>query len=151
MSQVRCNISTSVDGFVAGTDPGPEDALGKGGMQLHEWIFGLESWRSSHGYEGGETGPDDDIAAEHAEGIGASIMGRGMFGGGEGPWGPDPWTGWWGDDPPFHTPVFVLTHHDREPLEMEGGTTFTFVTDGIESAVAQARAAAGDRDVGIGG
>jgi dihydrofolate reductase len=144
-------ISMSLDGFVAGPDATLEDPLGTGGELLHEWVLRLASWRRAHGLEGGEEGPDDELIAESVARQGAVIMGRRMFSGGSGPWADDPnGRGWWGDEPPFHVPVFVLTHHEREPLELEG-TTFTFVTDGIESALRQAREAAGDRDVAIGG
>lgn len=151
MPQLRLNITMSLDGYVAGPDQSVENPLGVGGGALHEWAFATRTFRRSHGMDGGETGPDDDLVAESLEGIGATIMGRRMFGGGEGPWGDDPWSGWWGDDPPFHTPVFVLTHHPREPLEMEGGTTFHFVTEGIASALRLAMEAAGGRDVALGG
>ena len=151
MGTLRFTISMSLDGYVAGPNQSLENPLGEGGEDLHTWALALRSWREPHGMEGGETGPDDDVMAESVENIGATVMGRNMFGGGEGPWGDDPWSGWWGDDPPFHTPVFVLTHHPREPLEMQGGTTFHFVTDGIESALEQAKAAAGDKDVTLGG
>jgi dihydrofolate reductase len=119
-------------------------------MRLHQWAFDTESWRQQHGREGGEHNVDSEIAGRMMEGNGAYIMGRKMFGGGDGAWDED-WTGWWGDDPPYHAPVFVLTHHPREPLPMEGGTTFMFVTDGIESALGQARAAAGDKAVCVAG
>ena len=151
MSRLRFQVSVSLDGFVAGPNPSEEHPLGEGGMQLHEWAFKLAAWREPHGWEGGETNASSAVVEESLDNVGATIMGRGMFGGGPGPWGEDPWDGWWGDDPPFHTPVFVLTHHEREPLAMEGGTTFTFVTDGIESALAQAREAAGGKDVSLGG
>jgi dihydrofolate reductase len=150
MSQVTCQISISLDGFVAGPDQTAEDPLGKGGERLHDWAIATESWRSQHGREGGERGVDSDVIDEVTEGVGAYIMGRRMFGGGAGPWD-ETWTGWWGEDPPFHVPVFVLTHHEREPLPMEGGTTFNFVTDGIESALEQARAAAAEGDIAIAG
>jgi dihydrofolate reductase len=150
MSQVTCQISVSVDGFVAGPDQSPENPLGVGGERLHDWVIATESWRRLHGREGGERNADSELVEQASQGIGAHIMGRKMFGGGDGPWD-ESWRGWWGDDPPFHAPVFVLTHHEREPLEMQGGTTFTFVTDGVESALAQAREAAGDKDVAIGG
>jgi dihydrofolate reductase len=140
-----------LDGFVAGPNPSEEDPLGEGGEQLHEWVFGLAAWREPHGYEGGEVNASTAVVEELQGNVGATIMGRNMFGGGPGPWGDDPWEGWWGDDPPFHAPVFVLTHHGREPLEKEGGTTFTFVTDGIESALDQATEAAVGRDVSLGG
>jgi len=146
----RVDISTSLDGYVAGPNVGPDHPLGEGGERLHDWAVGSASWRESHGLEGGETGPDGDVVEEGIARTGATVMGRGMFGGGPGPWGDQPWEGWWGDEPPFHHPVFVLTHHAREPLEKEG-TTFTFVTDGIAAAVEQAAAAAGDKDVLVAG
>jgi dihydrofolate reductase len=150
MNSVTCHISISLDGFVAGPNQSPENPIGEGGMRLHEWVFGTDSWRDQHGLEGGERSPDSEVVDEVVEGIGAYVMGRKMFGGGEGAWNEE-WKGWWGDDPPYHAPVFVLTHHPREPLAMQGGTTFTFVTDGIESALEQARAAAGGKDVAIAG
>jgi dihydrofolate reductase len=150
MGRVAFNISMSLDGFVAGPNPSTEEPLGEGGEALHEWAVGLATFQERHGRSGGETGPDDDVLAEMFDGVGAVVMGRNMFGG-EGPWGDDPWRGWWGDDPPYHTPVFVVTHHARETLEMKGGTSFTFVTDGVESAVAQAKAAAGEMDVSLAG
>ena len=150
MSAVRSQLSVSLDGFLAGPSQSPENPLGEGGERLHEWVVATESWRAQHGQEGGERGPDSQVAEDVFEGVGACIMGRRMFGGGDGPWD-ESWRGWWGEDPPFHVPVFVLTHHPREPLPMQGGTTFTFVTDGIESALEQARAAAGDDDVAITG
>jgi dihydrofolate reductase len=146
------DISVSLDGFVAGPDATLEAPLGQGGEQLHEWIFGLKAWRAAHGLEGGEDNVDSDVVEETVARSGATIMGRRMFSGGAGPWADDPnRDAWWGDEPPFHHPVFVLTHHEREPVVKEGGTTFAFVTDGIEAAYERARAAAGDRDVGIGG
>lgn len=151
MSAVTASISISLDGFVAGPNSSRENPLGDGGERLHEWIVDLASWREAHGLKGGETNWDDEIAAEWFEGVGAYVMGRRMFSNDAGPWGDDPFEGYWGDDPPFHAPVFVLTHHAREPLEMEGGTTFTFVTDGIESALAQAKEAAGDAEVSVAG
>jgi dihydrofolate reductase len=151
MGQVTCEISMSLDGFVAGTDPGPDQPLGAGGERLHEWVVGLASWRERHGMTGGTEGADSDLLHESIDKIGAVVMGRGMFGGGDGPWGDEPWEGWWGDNPPFHVPVFVLTHHPREPLAKQEGTTFNFVTDGIESALEQARVAAGDKNVGVSG
>jgi dihydrofolate reductase len=151
VSRLRFQISVSLDGFVAGPNPSEEHPLGEGGEQLHQWALKLAAWRRPHGREGGETNASSAIIEESLDNVGATIMGRKMFGGDPGPWGEDPWEGWWGDDPPFHTPVFVLTHHEREPLEKDGGTTFTFVTDGIESALAQARDAAGGRDVSLGG
>jgi dihydrofolate reductase len=150
MTHVRCQISMSLDGFVAGPNQSLENPIGEGGMRLHEWAFATEGWRAQHGLEGGESGPDSDVADEASAGIGAYIMGRRMFGGGDGPWD-EAWTGWWGDEPPFHAPVFVLTHHARDPLSMRGGTTFTFVTDGPQAALSQARSVAGDDDVAIAG
>jgi dihydrofolate reductase len=150
MGIVTCQISVSLDGFVAGPHQSLDNPLGEGGLRLHEWVFPTASWRRQQGQEGGEDGPDSDVAAEVAEGVGAYILGRKMFGGGPGDWDPG-WKGWWGPNPPYHTPVFVLTHHPREPLTMEGGTTFNFVTDGIESALEQAQTAAGDLKVSIAG
>jgi dihydrofolate reductase len=152
MARFFLNISMSLDGFVAGPNITLDQPLGEGGEGLHEWIFRLESWRGPHGLEGGETGPDNDLVREQVERTGAVIMGRRMFSGGEGPWEDDPKAdAWWGDNPPFHVPVFVLTHHPRKTVIKEGGTTFTFVTDGIESALEQARAAAGDKDISLSG
>jgi dihydrofolate reductase len=145
------NISTSVDGFVAGPNQTLEQPLGEGGEQLHEWVVVLESWRKQHGLEGGETNADDEIVRQTHDRTGAFVMGRRMFSGGEGPWEDDPNAGgWWGDDPPFEASVFVVTHHPREPLTL-GATTFSFVTEGIEEAIRQARDAAGDRDVQVSG
>ena len=152
MSKVFADISTSLDGFVAGPSPTLEDPLGIGGEQLHEWVIGLEAWRKEHGLEGGETSASSAVVEETIARFGAVVMGRSMFSNGEGPWEDDPKAdGWWGDDPPFHVPVFVVTHHTRDPLVKDGGTTFEFVTEGIESAIEQARAAAGERDVQIAG
>ena len=146
------DISMSLDGYVAGPNPTLEEPLGRGGEQLHEWVVKLAAWRGPHGLEGGETGPEGDLYAASWGRIGSVIMGRKMFSGGSGPWESDPNAdAWWGDNPPFHVPVFVLTHHEREPVEKEGGTTFTFVTNGFESALEQARAAAGEKDVSISG
>jgi len=151
MSTVKLDISISLDGFVAGPNQTLEEPLGAGGEQLHEWAFAAASWREAHGLEGGETNADSDVIAETVAATGATVMGRKMFSGGAGPWEDDPNAGgWWGNEPPFAHPVFVLTHHAREPLT-RGATTFTFVTDGIEAAVEQARAAAGDRDVTVAG
>ncbi len=147
---VRLHISVSLDGFVAGPNQSEEDPLGEGGMRLHDWAFELAAWRDPHGEEGGEVNASTEIVEEMREGVGAILMGRNMFGGGPGPWGDDPWNGWWGEDPLFGMPVFVLTHHPREPLHL-GETTFNFVTTGIEEALAQAKAAAGAEDVVIGG
>lgn len=152
MSKLTFDITMSLDGFVAGPNATLEQPLGEGGERLHEWMVELESWRERHGLAGGTTDHDSEILEESVAGNGATVMGRRMFSGGEGPWEDDPnANGWWGDDPPFHVPVFVLTHHPREPVEKQGGTSFTFVTDGIEAALEQAREAAGDRDVAIAG
>ena len=151
MSKVRAHITVSLDGYVAGPNETQEEPLGEGGEQLHEWMFDLKEWLAPQGVEGGLENASNAVMAEGNANVGAEIMGRGKFGPAKrGPWGDDPWQGWWGDDPPFHKPVFVLTHHPREPLRLSD-TTFTFVTDGIESALAQARNAAGDRDVFLGG
>ena len=142
----------SLDGFVAGPNQSLKEPLGTGGEQLHKWVFDLEAWRRPHGLEGGVVNESTPVMEEELANIGATLMGRNMFGGGPGPWNTaDPWNGWWGSNPPFRHPVFVLTHHAREPLVMEGGTTFTFVTDGIESALEQARRAAGGNDVALAG
>jgi|SRR5215212_11852169 len=151
MSKLRLNITMSLDGYVAGPDQSEENPLGVGGEELHEWVVPLRAFREAHGREGGEVNASSAVVEGWTENIGATVMGRNMFGGGPGPWGEDPWRGWWGDDPPFHVPVFVLTHHEREPLEMQGGTTFHFVTDGIESALTHAREAAEGKDVSLGG
>jgi dihydrofolate reductase len=151
MARLRFEISISLDGYVAGPNQSIENPLGEGGEQLHEWVVGLAAWREPHGREGGEVNASTEIVEESLRNVGATVMGRGMFGGGPGPWGADPWQGWWGEEPPFHTPVFVLTHHQREPLEKQGGTTFHFVTDGIASALEQAREAAEGKDVRLGG
>jgi dihydrofolate reductase len=149
---IRFQISMSLDGYVAGPNQSLENPLGEGGEDLHEWVVGLEAWRSSQGLEGGEVNANTPVMEEAMANIGAVVMGRNMFGGGPGPWRDDPpWTGWWGDDPPFHAPVFVLTHHPRDPLEMKGGTTFVFVTEGPNAALDRAIEAAGERDVSIGG
>jgi dihydrofolate reductase len=148
MARLRLQISVSLDGFVAGPNQSVEHPIGEGGLQLHEWVFKLAAWRGPHGLEGGEVDASTPVVEESLENIGAVVMGRNMFGGGEGPW--DDWDGWWGDEPPFHMPVFVVTHHAREPL-VKGETTFFFVTDGVESALVQAKAVAGDKDVALGG
>ncbi|HEX5820976.1 MAG TPA: dihydrofolate reductase family protein [Solirubrobacterales bacterium] len=151
MSKVRVHIAVSLDGYVAGPNQSEENPLGEGGEALHEWAFDLKAWREPHGREGGEVNASSAIVEEANADVGAEIMGRGKFGPpGGGPWGEDPWQGWWGEDPPFHKPVFVLTHHEREPLTLSD-STFVFVTDGIESALDQAREAAGEKDVFIGG
>jgi dihydrofolate reductase len=142
----------SLDGFIAGPNQTLEEPLGAGGERLHDWVVAVRAWREAHGKQGGETNVDNEIVEERLARVGATVMGRRMFSGGAGPWEDDPNAdAWWGDDPPFHHPVFVLTHHAREPVQKEGGTTFTFVTDGIESALEQARVAAGDRDVAVAG
>ncbi len=142
----------SLDGFVAGPRQSVDNPLGIGGMRLHEWAFPLAQWRAMHGLEGGEVNESTPVVEESLANIGATVMGRNMFGGHPGPWDPTkPWNGWWGTNPPFHHPVFVLTHHARAPLELEGGTTFTFVTGGIEAALERARSAAGGKDVSLAG
>ena len=151
MGAALVDITMSLDGFVAGPDPGPDKPLGRGGERLHDWAYDLATFKERHGRTGGTKNADDEVLAEAIGKPGAVVMGRGMFGGGPGPWGDDPWEGWWGDDPPFRVPVFVLTHHAREPLTKDGGTTFTFVTDGVEAAVEQAKAAAGEKDVSVAG
>ena len=152
MSKLRFNITMSLDGYVAGPNQSLKHPLGEGAEHLHDWAVRTRAFREIHGDRGGgEAGVNDDIIRETFDNIGATIMGRNMFGGGPGPWRVEPWTGWWGKNPPFHTPVFVLTHHTRSPLEMEGGTRFIFVTDGIETALAQAKKAAGKKDVSLGG
>jgi dihydrofolate reductase len=150
MSSVTCQISISLDGFVAGPNQSLKNPIGEGGLRLHEWAFKTASWREQQGMEGGARTADSDVVDEVVENVGAYIMGRNMFGGGQGAWDLT-WRGWWGEDPPYHVPVFVLTHHARAPLTMRGATTFNFVTGGIESALAQARSAAGDKDVAIAG
>jgi len=152
MTKLTLDISMSLDGFIAGPNRTLEQPLGAGGERLHEWAFGLASWRERHGLSGGETNADAEVVAESVSKTGAVLMGRRMFSGGEGPWHDDPNAdGWWGDDPPFRVPVFVLTHHARETVSKQGGTTFTFATDGLEAALEQARAAAGDKDVAVAG
>jgi dihydrofolate reductase len=151
MSKVRAHISTSLDGYVAGPNQSMEEPLGEGGERLHDWLVQLKSWREQAGMEGGVENVSNAVFTEETANVGAEIMGRGKFGPPDrGPWGDDPWQGWWGDDPPFRKPVFVLTHHAREPLTLSD-TTFTFVTDGIEPALERAKAAAGDKDVFLGG
>jgi dihydrofolate reductase len=151
MSKLRLSITMSLDGFIAGPDQSREDPLGVGGEQLHQWLLPLKAFREAHGEEGGEVNASSAVVEEWNENTGSTVMGRNMFGGGPGPWPEEPWNGWWGDDPPFHHPVFVLTHHAREPLELRGGTTFYFVTDGLESALDRAKEAAGGKDVSLGG
>ena len=150
MSKLLYSTSMSLDGFVAGTDQGPDHPLGVHGELLHEWLRSLAVWRKEAGLEGGETNANTAVVERGGETIRAIIMGRNMFGGGPGEWDEE-WKGWWGDDPPFHMPVFVLTHHPRAPLEMKGGTTFTFVTEGIEAALDLALDAADGMDVGVSG
>jgi dihydrofolate reductase len=151
-AELRFRISTSLDGFVAGPNQSLQTPLGVGGEQLHGWLVALGAWRREHGKPGGDVNESTAVLERELANIGATIMGRNMFGGGPGPWSKtDPWNGWWGSNPPFHHPVFVLTHHAREPLTAQGGTSFTFVTDGIESALDQARRAAGDKDVALAG
>ena len=151
MSKLRFKISMSLDGFVAGPNQSVKDPLGVGGMRLHDWVFPLAAWRAPHGREGGEVNASTPIVEEVVANIGATVMGRKMFGGGPGPWGENPWDGWWGDDPPYHAPTYVLTHHAHDPIEMEGGTTFHFVTEGIESAYEQAKTVAGGQNISIAG
>lgn len=152
MSKVRVHMMMSLDCYTAGPNQSVDKPFGEGTEHFLDWVFKLKSFREMQGMEGGETGPSSDVIAETMENLGATVMGRNMFGGGPGPWSQEkPWNGWWGENPPFHTPVFVLTHHAREPLVMQGGTVFTFVTDGILSALEQAKEAAGDKDVRIGG
>jgi dihydrofolate reductase len=152
MSKLTFEITMSVDGFIAGPNQTLEQPLGAGGERLHEWMVGLVSFRERHGMEGGETNADSEVLEESVANTGAVLMGRRMFSGGAGPWDADPNAdGWWGDDPPFHVPVFVLTQHPRETVTKQGDTSFTFVTDGIEAALEQARAAAGDKDISIAG
>jgi len=152
MAKLTFDITMSLDGFIAAPNASLEHPLGEGGERLHEWAFAAESWREQHGMSGGDANEDSEILEEATKAMGAVIMGRKMFSGGEGPWEDDPnAAGWWGDDPPFHVPVFVLTHHARETKPMEGGTTFTFVTNGIESALEQARGVAGEKNVAIAG
>ncbi len=150
MDLVTSHISISLDGFVAGPNQSFENPIGEGGLRLHDWVFTTAAWLRQQGLEGGTDNEDSMVVDEVVANVETYIMGRKMFGGGTGPWD-QTWKGWWGDDPPYHTPVFVLTHHPREPLAMQGGTTFVFVTDGIESAMDQARAAAGDGVVSIAG
>src|SRR5262245_49280914 len=152
MSTVRFQFAMSADGYMAGPDQSEENPLGIGGEDLHDWMLELESWRKAHGKEGGEVNASTQVAEEMQTNIGAGVMGRNMFGPvGGGDWGDRSWKGWWGENPPYHYPVFVVTHHPREPLEMEGGTTFHFVTDGVEAAFEQASEAAGGQDVLLNG
>lgn len=152
MGKIFADISMSLDGFIAGPNPTLKEPLGHGGEQLHEWVLKVASWRSPHGKIAGETGIDDDVMKEATSNTGAVIMGRRMFSGGKGPWKNDPNAdAWWGENPPFHVPVFVLTKHARKKVTKQGGTSFTFVNDGIESALSQAIAAAGNKDISIAG
>jgi dihydrofolate reductase len=152
MPKLTFDLTTSLDGFIAGPNQTLDEPLGEGGEEIHEWMIQLASFRERHGMEGGETNADSDVLEESVAKTGAILMGRKMFSGGSGPWEADANAdGWWGDDPPFHVPVFVLTHHARETVTKQGGTSYTFVTDGIEAAFEQARAAAGDKDVSIAG
>jgi dihydrofolate reductase len=152
VSRLRFRISLSLDGFVAGPSQSVEHPLGIGGLRLHEWAFPLTVWRAMHDLQGGEVNVSTPVVEESLANVGATVMGRNMFGGHPGPWNAKtPWNGWWGVNPPFHHPVFVLTHHAREPLELKGGTTFTFVTGGIEAALDQARRAARGKDVSLAG
>lgn len=150
MSKVKCQISISADGYLAGPNQSEEHPLGEGGMALHEWVFKLAAWREPHGREGGEVNASSEVMEEATANLGAVVMGRNMFGPVRGPWTEPLWNGWWGEEPPFHAPVFVLTHHEREPLTL-GETTFHFLTEGPERAVELAREAAGAADVSVGG
>ena len=152
MSKLRVNaFSLSLDGYGAGPDQDLQNPLGVGGESLHKWAFSTRTFRKMFGQDGGATGTDEDFAARSFENLGAWILGRNMFGPIRGEWPDDNWKGWWGDNPPYHVPVFVLTHHKRAPIVMEGGTTFHFVTDGIHSALEQAKSAADGKDVRVGG
>lgn len=152
MTKVRvAGFGVSVDGFAAGIEQSLADPLGKRGPELFQWFFPTRSFREMHGESGGETGTDDEFARRAMEGFGAFILGRNMFGPVRGEWPDDQWKGWWGSNPPYHAPTFVLTHHKRASIEMDGGTTFHFVTDGIEAALKRARDAAGGKDIKIGG
>jgi dihydrofolate reductase len=152
MSKLRVqSFAMSLDGFGAGSNQDLEHPLGVGGPELFEWFFATRTWQAMHGQDGGETGVDNAMAAHGFDRVGAWILGRNMFGPVRGPWPDDTWKGWWGDEPPYHTPVFVLTHHPRAPIEMQGGTVFHFVTEGIDAALERASAAAGDLDVRLGG
>lgn len=152
MSKLRCSITMSIDGFVAGPNQSAENPIGEGGLRLHDWVFATKTFRALHGEgDGGESGINDDVFRESFDNVGSVIMGRNMFGPVRGPWVKDAWKGWWGENPPFNNPVYVLTHYEREALPMRGGTTFHFVTNGIESALNQARNSARGRDVVLGG
>jgi dihydrofolate reductase len=151
MTKLKGQIAMSLDGFVAGPDQSEDNPLGVGGMRLHEWAIELAAFNESHGRSGGEVNASTPVIQDMFKDVGAILMGRNMFGPVRGDWGDESWNGWWGDDPPYHVPVFVLTHHAREPVEMEGGTTFHFVTDGIKPALEQAKKAAGGADVKVAG
>jgi dihydrofolate reductase len=152
MAKVRVhNLTMSLDGYAAGPDQSHDHPLGVGGERLHEWAFATRTFGAMHGTDAADVGLDDAFARQADVGVGAGIMGRNMFGPVRGPWGDERWTGWWGDEPPYHHPIFVLTHHPRPPVEMAGGTTFHFVTEGIEAALEQAIEAAGGQDVSING
>jgi dihydrofolate reductase len=152
VSKLRFKLSISLDGFVAGPSQSVKDPLGIGGERLHDWVVPLEAWRKAHGLAGGEVNASSRVVEESLVNIGATLMGRNMFGGHPGPWdATKPWSGWWGKNPPFHHPVFVVTHHAREPLVLEGGTSFHFVTGGITQALEEARHAAAGRDVALAG
>jgi dihydrofolate reductase len=151
MSRLRLSITMSLDGYVAGPEQSEQNPLGVGGMELHEWFFPLAAFREMHGEQGGEVNVSTAVVEERRSSVGATIMGRNMFGPVRGSWGDEAWRGWWGDDPPYHHPVFVLTHHPRAALAMEGGTTFHFVTEGIESALASAKESAAGQDVWLAG
>ena len=152
MGQVRvAGFALSLDGFGAGPEQSLEDPLGKGGPELHKWLVGTRTFKAMFGAAGGREGVDDGFAHRSMDGFGAFILGRNMFGPVRGAWPDDSWKGWWGDNPPYHAPTFVLTHHPRDPIVMEGGTTFHFVTDGIHAALERARDAAGEADIKIGG
>jgi dihydrofolate reductase len=144
-------FAVSIDGYGAGPAQDLENPLGRGGMTLHQWFLPTRTFQQIHGKDKGTTGIDDDFATRGFANLGAWIMGRNMFGPVRGPWPDESWRGWWGETPPYHVPVFVLTHHPRPPLEMAGGTVFHFVTDGIEAALSRAREAAGERDIRVGG
>jgi dihydrofolate reductase len=148
MTRVTSHISISLDGFIAGAEQGPDNPLGIGGERLHEWAFATDEWQRRHGHGSGDASADSEVVAASVRDVGAYVMGRNMFGGGPGPWD-ESWRGWWGEDPPFHLPVFVLTHHERPPLPMQGDTTFHFVTGGVADALRQARDAAGERNVSV--
>lgn len=147
---ITCDVSVSLDGFLAGPNQSVENPIGEGGLRLHEWMFETAAWHAQQGSTGGEDGVDSQVVEHRVDNVGAYVMGRNMFGPGRGEWD-QAWRGWWGENPPYHVPVFVLTHHPREPIEMQGGTTFAFVTDGVHRALELAREAAGKRDVQVAG